>query len=163
MGKVGQQQRNYKPLFGSHVGSNMKRFVTRPLTAVLNNSTDPFAAMDPFLGTENAVNPPLADTQNSDPVTSSPLMILTPDILDAKLDAKLQLLLQQITCNVSAEVNKLATELREMINYVQAIEEENHNLRFSVSQLQLQQEDLENCERRQNLRFRGIPETVGGP
>lgn len=48
-----------------------------------------------------------------------------------------------------------------MIHYVQAIEEENHNLRFLVSQLQ--QEDLENRESRQTLRFRGIPETVGDP
>ena len=149
----------------------MERFVTRSQSVSSNHSVDPFAversppntAQDPVIG------------------SPSPHEILTPDILDAKLDAKLQLLLRQITSNVSAEVNKLAAELRgeinqlgertdtlenkfdEMINYVQAIEEENHNLRISVSQLQIQQEDLENRERRQNLRFRGIPETVGDP
>lgn len=34
-------------------------------------------------------------------------------------------------------------------------------MKHSVSQLQLQQEDLENRERCQNLHFRGIPETIG--
>lgn len=48
-----------------------------------------------------------------------------------------------------------------MVNYVQVLEEENHSLKHSISQLQLQQEDLENRERWQNLCFRGIPETVG--
>lgn len=178
MGKVGQQQRTYKPLFGSREGPNMERYVTRTQLMTSNTPSDPSVGMDIPMGAENTVNlSTVAQGPNLD--SSTPREILTPDILDAKLDAKLQLLLQQITNNVSLEVNKLATELRgeidqigertdtlenkfdEMINYVQAIEEENHNLRLSVSQLQLQQEDLENRERRQNLRFRGIPETVG--
>lgn len=61
---------------------------------------------------EDTVNPPPAITQCQGLDSSSPHKILTPDILDAKLDAKLQLLLQQMTCNVLVEVSKLAAELR---------------------------------------------------
>lgn len=174
MGKIGQQQRNYKPLFVPREEPTMERYVTRPQLASSNSSANPFALLDPSLDSEDAASPSLTSSQNPATILSPSNMILTPDILDSKL----QLLLQQITSNVSAEVNKLAAELRgeitqigdrtdtlenkfdEMVNYVQAIEEENHNLRLSVSQLQLQQEDLENRERRQNLRFRGILETV---
>lgn len=40
------------------------------------------------------------------------------------------------------------------------LEEDNAALKHNVSQIQLQQEDLENRERCQNLRIRGVPETV---
>lgn len=76
---------------------------------------------------------------------------------------------------MAAEVGKITLELRgeiaqigertealehkfdEMVNYVQVLEEENHSLKHSVSQLHLQQEDLENMERWQNLSFRVNP------
>lgn len=179
MGKIGQQQKHYNPLFGPHIGKHMERYITRPQPAASILPTDPFAAMDPLLGADKADKHPPVVTQSLDFSPSPPQETLTPAILDAKLDAKLQLLLQQIAHTVSTEISKLAAELRgeinqigertdaleykfdKMVNYVQAIEEENHNLRHTVSQLQLQQEDLENRERTQNLRFRGIPETVG--
>lgn len=40
------------------------------------------------------------------------------------------------------------------------MEEDNAGLKQSISQLQSQQEDLENRKRHQNLRIRGIPESV---
>lgn len=98
--------------------------------------------------------------------------LLTPELLDEKL----QVLLLQLTHNISQEVGKIPQELREeidqigertdmletkfydMIQYVHAQEEENSSLKHS--QLQLHQEDMENRERHQNLNIRGVPETV---
>lgn len=97
MGKVGQQHKYYKPLYGPSQGSNMERFVIRSQSATSNHPADPFSSMDPDLGTENALTSPLVNTQGPDSEPPSPHEILTPDILDAKLDAKLQLLLQRIT------------------------------------------------------------------
>lgn len=94
------------------------------------------------------------------------------------LDLKMQALLQSLTHNIAKEVGKLAHELRgeidqlgectdtleskfdDMVQYVHVLEEENAILKNAVSQLQIQQEDLENRERWQNLRIRGVPESI---
>lgn len=62
------------------------------------------------------------------------------------LDLKLHTLLHNLTQNITKEVWK--------------IEEDNTALKHTVSQIQLQQEDLENREQRQNLRIHGVPETI---
>lgn len=100
---------------------------------------------------------------------------ITVDIRDSKLHA----LLQDLTSNVSKEMGKLAHELRgefahigertdvleskfdDLIQCVHVLEEDNAGLKKSISQLQSQQEDLENRERHQNLRIRGVPEAIG--
>lgn len=164
MGKVGQQQ-HYCPLFGPQSGTAMD--ITRPQFSASSSLANPFATIDPLLGTEEAGNPAPATEQVSGSKPPSVQAILTPDILDEKL----QNLLLQITRNIAAGVGKISLELRgeitqigeradalqnkfdEMVNYVQALEEENYTLKLSVSQLQLQQKDLENRERRQNLCF----------
>lgn len=87
----------------------------------------------------------------------------------AVLDLKLQSLLQDLTHNIAKEVGKIAHELRgeidqlgeltdtlenifdELTQYVHALEEDNATMKHIVSQLQ--QEDLENWERCQNLRI----------
>lgn len=96
----------------------------------------------------------------------------------AVLDLKLQSLLQDLTHNIAREVGKIPHELRgeidqlgertdtlenkfdKLTQYVHVLEEDNAAMRHTVSQLQLQQEDLENRERRQNLRIRGVPESI---
>lgn len=96
----------------------------------------------------------------------------------AVLDSKLNSLLHDLTHSIAKEVGKIAHKLRgeidqigehtntlenkfdELTQYVHVLEEDNSCLKHTISQLQLQQEDLENCERRQNLRIRGIPEAV---
>lgn len=60
---------------------------------------------------------------------------------------------------IGDRTDALENKFDDLVNYVQLLEEENSTLKHS--QLQLQREDLENRERRQNLRFWGIPETVG--
>lgn len=45
-----------------------------------------------------------------------------------------------------------------MVQYVHVLEKENANLKNTVSQLQMQQEDLENREHRQNLQIQRVPE-----
>lgn len=132
----------------------MDRYITRPQAAVSSSPTDPFASMDPLLGMDDA-DTHTADTQILAPIPSISQEFLIPAILDAKLDAKLN--------QIGERTDALEYKLDEMVNYVQAIEEENYNPRHTVSQLQVQQEDLENRARRQNLHFRGIPETVGDP
>lgn len=62
------------------------------------------------------------------------------------LDLKLHTLLHNLTQNITKEVWK--------------IEEDNTALKHTVSQIQLQQEDLENREHRQNLRIRGVHESI---
>lgn len=68
---------------------------------------------------------------------------------------------RQIT-HIGERTDALENKFDDLVQYVQVLKEENSVLKHLVSQLQLQQEDLENRERRQNLHFRGIPETVGG-
>lgn len=117
----------------------MDRYVTRPQSSGLKFPADPFATMDPLLVTEEDGNPPPPVIQVSGLISSYAPAFLTPNILDAKLDAKLQL--QQITQSILAEVSKISVKLRgeitqigertdklehkfdEMVNYVQAIEE----------------------------------------
>lgn len=103
-----------------------------------------------------------------------PVDVVTVAVLDAKLNS----LLHDLTRSIPKEVGKIAHELRgeidqlgertntlenkfdELTQYVHVLEEDNSNLKHTVSLLQLQQEDLENRERRQNLRIRGVPEAV---
>lgn len=79
---------------------------------------------------------------------------------------------------ISKEVGKIAHKLREEINqlgehtdtlenkfdelvqYVHALEKDNAALKHTMSQLKVQRKDLVNREWRQNLRIRGVPETV---
>lgn len=112
MGKIGQQRHCYNPLFWPCQKSNMGRYVTRPQTSASSSLADPFTTMDPLLGAEEAGNPPPPVIQVSGLISSSAPAVLTPDILDAKLDIKLQLLLQQITQSCAAEVSKISEELR---------------------------------------------------
>lgn len=126
-----------------------------------------------------------ADLLADHPASSTGTSISTPPFPDnsvtvtvAVLDSKLQSLLQDLTRNFTVAVGKLAQELRgeidqlgdrtdtleskfdELVKYVHVLEEDNVTLKQSIFQVQSQQEDLENRERRQNVRIRGIPETV---
>lgn len=101
-------------------------------------------------------------------------MMLTPEMLHEKL----QLLLHQMTCNIALEVRKHSQELcgeitqidectdalkmkfDELVQCVQALEEEKSTLKHTISQLQLQQEDLENRKWCQNLHIREVSESV---
>ena len=131
------------------------------------DSADALPLVDPTLFVENL---PHKQRPPELPTMSSPITVEV-------LDAKLQTLLHSLTQNITKEVGKLAHELRgeidqlgertdtleskfdNMVQYVHVIEEENANLKNLVSQLQIQ-EDLENRERRQNLRIRGVPESI---
>lgn len=139
----------------------MDCYVTRPQSLASSSPADPFTMMDPVLGMEDTgVHAPVTDQTpraNTPPAQAA----LTPDLLYEKL----QNLLLQITHSMAVEVGKIAAELRgeiaqigectgalkhkfdDVVNYVQVLEEENHSFKHSVSQLQLQQEDLENRER----------------
>lgn len=70
-----------------------------------------------------------------------------PAILPRKLESSHRSLGEDRTDSMDT----LETKFDDLIQYVQALEEENSTLKHGVSQLQLQQEDLENRERRQNL------------
>lgn len=103
--------------------------------------------------------------------------ILTPELL---VDINLQAFAQQLTRGIAQKVGKISRELggggeidqlgertvtletkfNETIHYLQTLEEENACLKYSVSQLQLQQQDLENRERSQNFRICGVSEKV---
>ena len=130
--------------------------------------------------------PPLADSRSAvltdlpadDGSQRAPSAEATDMVTVAVLDHKLQSLLQNLTHNITKEVGKITQELRkeidqlgertdtleikfdELTQYVHVLEEDNAAMKNTLSQLQLQQEDLENRERRQNLRIRGIPESV---
>lgn len=56
-------------------------------------------------------------------------------------------------------IHTLETKFDNIVQYVHLLEEENSALKHTVSQLQLQHEDLENREQRQNLRIKGVPQT----
>ena len=152
----------------------MDRFVLRPHSPApssITGTTDPPdlpSVVDPSLFAEQPASQPSASTL---PAMSAPV---TENVLDQKLQA----LLQNLTNNIAKEVNKLAHELRgeidqlgertdtletkfdDMVQYVHALEEENATLKNAVTQLQIQQEDLENRECRQNLRICGVLESI---
>lgn len=163
MGKIGQQKAVYKPA-AEPKPVHMEKFLTR--------SGSP-ASSDPTSQTLRSADSPDQMAEVSQLSQAPPG--LTVDILDAKLHT----LLQNISHTIATEVGKIAQDLRgeialveertdrlenkmdELINYVQVLEEDNHTLKQQITLLQSQQEDLENRERRQNLRIRGVPETVG--
>lgn len=145
----------------------MERFLYRPQSPASSNSADSPAAADhlaPMPGTPR-INLLAQHSDTDESVTV------------AVLDLKLQTLLQDLTRNIS-KVGKIAQELRgeidqlgartdtlenkfdKIVQYLHVLEEDNAILKHTVSQIQLQQEDLENRERRQNLRICGVPETV---
>lgn len=156
MVKIGYQ----KPYPWSHTGprptTTMERFLTRPASPVSISQEDPFEHIHVLMAK--------SFSQTISPVlqTYSSQSLLTPEMLDEKL----QTLLLQLTRNISQVVGKLSQQLRgeidqigectdmlehkfdDMIQYMQFLEEENSSLEHSVSQLQLHQEDLEKRERR---------------
>lgn len=101
---------------------------------------DPFAAMDPSLGMDDLdVGASQAQDTQDTPAMSPQVTqaVLTPKLLDVKLQA----LLQQLTHNFAAEVGKLSQELRgkiakigDLVNYVKELEEETSSLKHSISQ-----------------------------
>lgn len=62
---------------------------------------------------------------------------------------------------IGEHADALETKYDDLMQYVQALEEENSALKHTVSQLKLQQEDMENRERNQNLRILGVSEFAG--
>lgn len=146
----------------------MDRFLTRPQSPVLITQGDPEKYISTLMADHNSQKALL-------PHFPSPSQsVLNPELLNVKLQA----LAQQLTRGIAQEVGKISRELRaeidqlgeytatleikfdETLQYVQALEEKNTSLKNSVSLLQLQQEDLENRERRQNLRICGVLENV---
>lgn len=94
------------------------------------------------------------------------------------LDLNRHTLLQDLNHNINKEVGKITQELRgeinqfgkrtdtleknfyELVHYVHVLEKDNTALKHTVSQIQLQQEDLENRERCQNVQICGVPESI---
>lgn len=149
----------------------MERFLTRPATPASSTQGDP----EEMLGTFLREDPPAPAQSASGPLApSAPMSILTPELLDEKLQA----LLHHLTHIISQAVGKnsqklkgeidqlgertdnLETKFDDLVQYVHVLEEENSTLKHAVTQLQSQQENLENRERRQNLRIRGVLETL---
>lgn len=168
MGKIGDQRKNYTAVFTSQTSSTMDRYLNKPASSTSSGGRD-------AQGTQEHLESETGSLFDNTPTpTQGSPAPLTADILDTKL----QSLLQAITHNIAQEVGKLAKELRgeidqlgdrtdtlenkldELVQYVQVLEEDNAAIKHSVTQLQAQQEDLENRERRQNLRIRGIPEKI---
>lgn len=58
----------------------MDRYITGPQSLASSSPADPFAAMDPSLGMEEADNPPVTTGHTSGPVLSSAQGVLTPEI-----------------------------------------------------------------------------------
>ena len=152
----------------------MDRFVLRP------QSPAPvfLIAVTAPLEVNPLTDPSLFTIQTAPQSPASTPPAMAAPVTETVLDQKLQALLQNLTNNIAKEVNKLAHELRgeidqlgertdnletkfdNMVQYVHALEDENATLKNAVTQLQIQQEDLENRERRQNLRIRGVPESI---
>lgn len=174
MGKIGFQKGIYCrfiPLSQSWPSQHMERFLLRPQSPASSSPADPPDPADLPLTTEGTPqgNPMLQQTQLSE----STVMVTV-----AVLDLKLQTLLQDLTHNIAKEVGKIAKELRgeidqlgectdtlenkfdELVQYVHVLEEDNATIKHTVSQLQLQQKDLENRQRHQNLRICGVPESI---
>lgn len=146
----------------------MERFLHRSSSTA---SSDRDNAQDPPEHSEH-------ETGMLTDLTHTPMQGPSPPLTPDNLDTKLQSLLQAITHNIVLEAGKLAKELRveigqlgdrtdtleskfdELVQYVQVLEDDNVAIKHSVTQLQAQQEDLENRECRQNLRIRDIPEAV---
>lgn len=74
-----------------------------------------------------------------------------------KLDQELQ---GGITM-LGEHTNHLKSKFDFLVQYVNVLEEDNLLLKHTVSQIQLQLEDLENRELCHNLHIRGVPESVG--
>lgn len=137
----------------------MDRYLTRPQSPVLISQGDPEDYVRTLMAEDSTQ--PAPSSQHP----SSPQALLTPELLDFKLQA----LAQQLTRGIAQEVGKISRELRgeinelgehtatlettfdETIHYLQPLEEENVSLKHSDSQLKLQQEDLENRERWKTL------------
>lgn len=168
MGKIRDQRRNYSTTLKPQNPSKMDRFLSETSSTVLGTLEDTQTTSD-----QSELNTGTLFDTTPTPTSGSP-----PPLTAEVLDAKLHSLLQAITHNIAQEVGKVAKELRgefdqlgesndsleykfdEMVQYVQALEEDNATTKNAITQLQTQQEDLENRERRQNLRFRGILEDV---
>lgn len=171
MGKVGFQKNVYQgfnPPLSSQPSQLMERFLLRPQSSASSIPADTLDA------TDHLANVPGIFHTDSPPQQSDPAELVTVAVLNLKLQA----LLQDLPRNIAKEVGKIAHELRGeidhlgehtdtletkldgIVQYVHVLEEENAALKHTVSQIQLQQEDLENRECRQNLRIRGVPETV---
>lgn len=165
MGKIGDQRQTYAAVLQPRASSTMDRFLHRPSSMASRSqdgAQDPPERSEPMKGT-------LFDT------VPMPLQGSSPPLTAEVLDTKLHSLLQAISHNIAHEMGKLAKELRgeigqlgdrtdtleskfdELVQYVQVLEEDNAAMKHSVTQLQAQQEDLENRECRQNLQIRGIP------
>lgn len=168
MGKIRHQKffpSPAKDLWSSH----MEKFIMHSASTASSKPAPPAEHTD--ISTDR-----MAEISHSSSIqthSSSPCLMV--DILDDKPHT----LLQNISHIISAEVGKIAQELRgeialvkegtdnletkfnDLLQYVHMPEEDNHTLKQQVSQLQFQQEDLENRERRQNLFIRGDPESVG--
>ena len=162
MGKVGFQKNIYQgfiPPVPSRPAQTMERFLYRSQSPAPNTPAERAEVADSMASAPGT----LPAGYLSQP--QSPAEAVTVTVLDLKL----QTLLQDLTRNITKEVGKLAQELRgeidqlgertatletkfdETIQYMHALEEEYAYLKHTVSQIQLQQEDLENRERRSNI------------
>lgn len=169
MVKIGDQKLVYSPSPEPQPTLTMARFLLRPVFPGSSAQDNPPDPMDQLAtGGGNPLHVPHSQPPGS-------LTPLTAEVLDAKLNS----LLENITHNISLKVGKIAQELREeidhlgertdtletkfdeLVQYVHVLEEDNVYLKHTVTQIHMQQDDLENREHRQNLRFRGVPETVG--
>lgn len=146
----------------------MERFLYRLQSPASNTPTEPTDAAD-LLASALGIFHMGNTSQQTNPAKA---------VTVAVLDLKLQTLLQDLTSNIAKEVGRIVQELRgeidqlrectatlenkfdETVQYMHALEEENAFLKHTVSQIQLQQEDLENRERRSNVQIRGVHETV---
>lgn len=122
---------------------------------------------------------PLASTEGTYPGGSPiPLAEPTSAATVKVLDMKLHDLLHDLTHDITKEMGKISQELScevthlgectdtletkfdELVQYDHVLEEDNAALKHTVSQFQMQQEDLENRQLCQNLQIRGVPETI---
>lgn len=111
MGKIRQQKHCYKPLLDPRTQTAMDKYLTRPQSLALPALADLLAAMDLSLGVYDlGVGTSQAQDTQSTPEMSpqATQAVLTPELLDEKLQA----LLQQMTRNFAAEVGTLSQELR---------------------------------------------------
>lgn len=115
--------------------------------------------------------------EDSSTLLTSDLSAHPPYITASVLD-ELHAFLQNIPCSISVEVGIISQELRgekaligectdhletkfdDLVQYVHVLEEENLSSNLNVSQIQLQEEDLENRQRCQNLWIRGVTKMV---
>lgn len=135
----------------------IERYLHRPQSLASSAAVGPADPAEPRLTFEKT--PPVA-YRSQQSQASNIIDVVTVAVLDLKL----QSLLQDLTHNIAREVGKIAHELRgeidqlgeptdplknkfdELTQNVHVLEEDNAAMRHTVSQLQLQQEDLENRE-----------------